>query len=825
LLLFSASDSWSNNIVQDPNNNSYKQLAEKVYLHIDRILYNSGDNIWFKAYVIDPSTNRLSENTNNLHVELISPESNIILCRSIRIEKGTGNGDFLLSDSVPAGIYRIRAYTNHMRNYGEPFFFIKEITVINPYDDDQDMNKTVEKINKSIDISFFPEGGSLVDNVTSTVAFKAVNAFGKGCDVNVKLYSSTGELITMFDSKHLGLGFFNIKPISGYTYYTIVQGKDGGETKVPLPKSFATGVAISTFLTPDKNLILSVNTNEATLPLLLGKGLSVHISSRNLVNRTTRVMADSLINNFLIPLDSIPDGIMKVTLTGFEGLPLCERLVFIQKKDDVSLKISTNKNEYKPREKVTTEISLSGDSTFAGVGDFSLSATEERFTGNSSIYPRSIVSWFLLESDVRGIVEEPSYYFDPENKNRLQDLDLLLMTQGWRDFKWKYDSLSAFKHEIGFTISGSVNRMVNNNPIDGIKINLGLFTTNSTEFIVTKTDKNGLFKFEDMDIYGMTRAFVSSTGKFENIQGRITIDPIKYTPPEIPQFKRDTVEYELKSKDILSYRKEVLIKLNNLKKYKLHDTLLIGEVIISSEKIATPNEIKVKESRKFYSTPDKELIIPVTAENFAGDVFNYLTGRIGGIRIIRGIFPCSLLFPEDVQIYIRGQFTKDVYKCSDGSEIEYKRGALILLDGYETDEFSLISILTLSMNIIDRIDILNASPLYGVRGANGVINIITKTGIRREPVKLSPNSVYTSIQGFDIPRIFYSPKYDNKTEQTFLPDYRTTLFWEPNILIETNRKTSLQYFNADNQAKISIVVEGITEEGIPVTGKINYDVK
>jgi hypothetical protein len=126
------------------------------------------------------------------------------------------------------------------------------------------------------------------------------------------------------------------------------------------------------------------------------------------------------------------------------------------------------------------------------------------------------------------------------------------MTQGWRDFKWKYDSLSAFKHEIGFTISGSVKRMANNNPIDGVKINLGLFSTNSTEFLVTKTDKNGLFKFEDMNIYGTARAFVSSTGKFENIQGRTTIDPIKFSPPETPKFKRDTVEYELKSKDILS---------------------------------------------------------------------------------------------------------------------------------------------------------------------------------------------------------------------------------------------------------------------------------
>jgi hypothetical protein len=129
------------------------------------------------------------------------------------------------------------------------------------------------------------------------------------------------------------------------------------------------------------------------------------------------------------------------------------------------------------------------------------------------------------------------------------------------------------------------------------------------------------------------------------------------------------------------------------------------------------------------------------------------------------------------------------------------------------------------MNIIDRIDVLYASPLYGMRGANGVINIITKVGVRRNPETLMPNSAYASIQGYNIPRVFYSPKYDSKTEQTFLPDYRSTIFWEPNISIERNSIAKLEYFNAGNPAKISILVEGITEEGIPLTGKVMYDVK
>ena len=620
------------------------------------------------------------------------------------------------------------------------------------------------------------------------------------------------------------MGYFNIQPGPDNTYYTVVQSGDSTETRASLPESFPAGVVIRTILNKDKNLILTVSTNEATLPMLKGVDLSVNLSSRNLINKLSKIRINSLVNNFLIPLDSIPDGILRVTLSGAEGLPLCERLVFLQKNGDVKLNISPDKTDYKPREKITAEISLSGDSTFTGVGEFSFSATEEQFTDNSSPYPASIASWFLLESDVRGTVEEPSHYFDPDNKNRLQDLDLLLMTQGWRDFVWKNHSLATFDHENGFTLSGKVQRIMNNNPIDGAKVNLGLFSEDSKEFLEMKSDKNGLYKFENLFFNGITEATISSTDKFENALGRISVDPVKYEQPVIEKLKPDTLELSLNIKDYSSLQQEATIKLNNLKKYKLSDTLMVGEVFITAKRAETAQEVKVKESRRVYSVPDKELKINPAEENYVGDVFSFISGRIGGVRVVRGQNPCSLYYPDDADVYIRGQFIIEKIKCN-GKDITIRRGALILLDGYEVNSANLSSVLTLPMNIVDRIDVLNASPLYGVRGANGVINIITLVGIRRRPEKPSPNYIYTVLNGFDVPRIFYTPDYDSKPEQTYLPDYRTTIFWEPNIKVEKNRKSTLQYFNADNPAKISIVVEGVTREGIPVTGRTGYEVK
>ncbi|MFZ0281809.1 MAG: MG2 domain-containing protein [Bacteroidales bacterium] len=569
------------------------QVAEKVYLHVDRSMYTSGEDIWFKAYVIDPSTNKLSLNTNNLHVELIAPESEIVQSRIIRVVKGTGHGDFSLPDSIPSGQYRIRAYTNHMRNYGEEKFFVKEITIVDPNETDQ-LQLPVRKIDNKIDITFFPEGGSLIDNVTSTIGFKAVNALGKGCDVTVKLYSSSGELITIFNSTHLGMGFFNLKPLTGYTYYAIVQGTDGTEIKAPIPASFPAGVTIRTLITPDKNLIVTINTNEATLPSIIGKDLNVEVSLRNLVHKTTKLKIDSLVNNFLIPLADIPDGVLRVTLGVPDGLPLCERLVFLQRNQNERLIVTTDKIEYKPREKVSVTIALSGDSTLTDTGYFSMAVVDKKLSDSSAPYSRSITSWFLLESDVRGPVEDPGNYFDPDNDKRLQELDLLLLTQGWRDFKWKYDTLTPFKHEVGFTLAGQVNRILNNNPVSGAKINAALFHMNTEEFIDTRTDKDGKFRFEELEVYGKVRTFLSSTGKMENMQGKISVEPIIYNPPPAEKLHRDTASLEITQKELASYKQEASYRLNALKKYKLSDTISIGEVTITATKIEAPQEVKVR---------------------------------------------------------------------------------------------------------------------------------------------------------------------------------------------------------------------------------------
>jgi hypothetical protein len=149
---------------------------EKVYLHIDRPYYSANDDIWIKAYLVDAMTNKLSDNSSNLYVELISSVSKIIKRLTLRIDKGTGFGDIHLGDSISSGTYQIRAYTNWMRNFGEVFFFKKEITIENPKEIKSPNQQIQEESYEKVDVQFFPEGGPLIENVYTLVGFKAVNS-------------------------------------------------------------------------------------------------------------------------------------------------------------------------------------------------------------------------------------------------------------------------------------------------------------------------------------------------------------------------------------------------------------------------------------------------------------------------------------------------------------------------------------------------------------------------------------------------------------------------------------------------------------------------
>jgi hypothetical protein len=689
-----------------------------------------------------------------------------------------------------------------MRNYGDPLFFSKEIAVINSADSSKIPDR-VKYVENKIQVSFFPEGGSLINNVSSIVAFKAVNYLGKGCDVSGKIFSSAGELVTTFKSKHLGMGTFFLRPLLGLKYYSTVRGADSIDIKTELPTSFLTGVTFSASINQNNELLITTKTNPETLALGSDNDLLLSFSIQKEVFKKLPIKIKSAVTSFVIPTDGLPDGILMLTLSTLKDLPLSERLVYIEREAPLKIQIETDKRLYGKREPVTVNVSLSEDSTIDREGNISLAVVDENLIDNTSQFPRTISSWFLLESDIRGIVEDPSYYFDPSNPDRFKDMDLLLRTQGWRDFAWKYDTV-YFPTENGFTLSGRLRKDSKNKPVEDMRVSIGIFGSKSPLIKTVPVDSTGRFKLTGIDLTGQATLIASGIGKKDHPEGFLTLDSVTYNPAKVSDsLFMVSILVENNQSKLKSY-----FKINEAirKKYKLSDTINLGEVNIISERPKDPQTVKVESSRSKYDKPDAELKITEPMDGYP-NLPELMRGKIPGVEV---------LGPKEGKytIYIRGQ-----------ASINGETLPLVLIDG---NKATFEDLLLMPVSIIDRIDVLklvSSTVIFGLQGYNGVINLITKAGGVPGVYKPVNYSVNLKISGYDAPRIFYSQQHLPDSNSDLNLDLRSTLYWNPDINLEGIKKIILNYYNGDNSSLIRIIAEGITTTGIPVTGKAEYEVR
>ncbi len=709
-----------------------------------------------------------------------------------------------------------------MRNFGDQLFFNKDITIINSSDALKTFSDSIKNIGNKPEISFFPEGGSLVDGVTSLVGFKAVDATGKGCGISGKVYSSHGDTVASFNSTFKGMSTFNLTPAPGEQYYSIIYDNNGDSAKTQIQKSLKTGVVLNVSEKRPGELDIAIRTNKETLPALKDHDLSLKVSFHNTVFNTISFRVKSLNSHMTLKTDEFPDGIVSLTIYDFEGNPFCERLAFVHNNDDEELTVKTDKPVYATRDSVSVRISVSDRTVQDQDAFLSLSASNEESEDGAHLYSTNISSWFLLESDVRGNIETPSYYFDRSNADRLKNLDNLLLTQGWRDFKWKYEN--NFETENGFTISGRARKKLVNEPLDNSSVTLGLFEGKKLSLYLVPVDSTGRFLIRGIDFTGKTSLIASITNDKDKLKGWLILDSLNYMPEEV-NIKNVNVRQVIKYDPIKSVSKSSMESNDSLKnyksndnlrkKYKLSDTIDIGEVTIKPKPKFEPwNKLEQYTPRRQNEMnlrtlfPDREL--PVTADF---EIYNSLPQLLS--------MKLHIYYNDRPQVVeVTGFRTTQVPGKSSCNKMT---NPLTMLNGMEVGYESIEAI---PISLVERIDVLcpiNGELQWGERGGNGVVSILMKSDWS------SPNITYHSvnklINGYNEPRIFYSPKHHSSLNADKKPDLRTTMFWEPNIKAENNKEVLLNYYNSDNPSKVKLIVEGITSRGIPVTGFTEYEVK
>jgi hypothetical protein len=252
----------------------------------------------------------------------------VLLQGKIGIDSGRGNGSFLLPASIRSGNYLIRAYTNWMRNFGSNTFFKQPITIINP-----NKKPELKKANTpdSIRVDFFPEGGNFVNGLDNNIAFKIMDANGKG--INAKGFIVSGkDTITTFQTEKFGMGRFSLNPEKGKSYQAIIQSNNSTVFKelrnalnngwVMQVKNESNGLSINVAcnIISEQAVFLFIHTGKdikkaVILPLINGKATAY------------------------IDKSELGDGVSEITVFNEKREPVSERLYFKQPENVMQIKI------------------------------------------------------------------------------------------------------------------------------------------------------------------------------------------------------------------------------------------------------------------------------------------------------------------------------------------------------------------------------------------------------------------------------------------------------------------------------------------------------
>jgi len=765
--------------------------VEKVHMHLDKPYYATGDTLWFKAYVVVGSRHELSALSNVLNVELIDSRDSVKQHIKLFVKNGLCQGDLDLPFTLESGNYRIRAYTNWMRNAGDEYFLDKTINIINP--GIVSKSKPVDKTNaisnlpakpviQKVDVQFLPEGGNRAIGIASKIAFKATASNGLGTAINGIVTDEQNNTVATFESSHLGMGVFMLTAEAGKTYNAKIKLADSTIKIVQLPKAVNTGYVLNVSPAgPDHIRVIAQNASDAqngTITLVAQSGGVIYYEGKS------KPGSNSFITT--IAKSKFPTGIVQFTLLSSTGEPLNERLMFVQNNDQLKMDVSTEKQIYSPQQKVKINLTAKTNDSNPVQGSFSVSVIDETKAPADDVNENTILSNLLLTSDLKGYIEKPGYYFASADQKTADDLDALMLTQGYRRFEWKKAENTSYEAETGLSISGYL-KTINNKPIPNGKIQL--FTTGGAFFTAdTTSDIKGHFAFKNLFFNDSTKFMLQGATEKERYNLQISLDINKQKVGKnknAPDMLTDDNSNNLPA----SFAESSKIKYEAQVKYHITDkSKLLKEVTINDH---TAPVLKYSDNLGGPGFADFVLTAKDIASFQCGFITTCLEGRIPGIGLSSGGVNSFLYLT----------------KIAKGKPVPM----LVLIDGSPGD----INMLTPnSIESIEFLTTMGRTAIYGGKGSVGVVIITTKRGADEVDMTIpSPGTVTYRAKGFYKVREFYSPQYDDPKTNKEIADLRTTIYWNPMLQTDKDGNASFEYFNAGSKGNYKVVVEGIDVNG------------
>lgn len=452
------------------------QIQERFYIQTDNNCYFVGDTLWYKAFALRADSLVATNLSKLLYVELLTPDGYLVARnRHVISSDGTTNGQFFLEDSLYSGYYEIRAYTKWQLNFNETIhphsnfrqhnlFYNKELReayfrqpeglysrvlpiyekplTAGDYGDKRIIPRPKQRVyvdKPELKVTFYPEGGQLVQGLDSRIAFEVTDNDGKGLDL-------TG----IFDNNQVirsnkeGRGVFDYS--SAKQYGKVRFSYNGKDVSFRLPDVSPSGGIINY---DHKQRTVRISSHGVDMG-------AMSISCRGVLYHFDRLSG----NNALIELSSLslPSGINEVVVYDTNAQPLASRLFFVNNNDRERLmecKVSTTEvlndtAKVAPYSPVSLDIKGNMPHTFCV-------SVRDNNVEELSYDDGNIMTDFLLTGELKGFVANPAQYFPRKEENieeASKKLDLLMMVQGWRRYK-RIDKL-RYLPERNLTYQGVV---------------------------------------------------------------------------------------------------------------------------------------------------------------------------------------------------------------------------------------------------------------------------------------------------------------------------------------------------------------------------------
>lgn len=847
--------------------NEYPQ--EKVHIHMDKPYYTVGDSIWFKAYIVNAEQNELSNLSKILYVDLINEKDSVKKSLRLPVVAGLAWGDFVLTDSLSEGNYRIRAYTNWMRNFGEEYYFDKVIKI---------GNSLSSQITGSVSYSFSKTGNH--ENVQALISYTDRNGApvaGKDVSYNIQLDArnvAKGKGTT--DAKgNLLINFTNTQPFllkSGKINTTVKLDNETTVSKVFLVKATSGDVDVQFF--PEGGQMVNGIRSKIGFKAVGADGLSREVTGvvsdkdkKNIIEFKSEhagmgcfALVPETGNSYTatIKFDDGSEKQVKLPAAAASGYVLS---VGNMDAENLSVKISSSPDLVNKGEIILVAQS-NGTAKFVAKNNFN-KATLSAFIPKNR-FPSGILQLTLFNTSYQPVAERLVFI-------RHQDPFKVSI----RTDKPSYREREKVKMDL--TVVDSTGK-----PVVG---DFSLAVTNESKIPFDDTEETTIFSnlllssdlkgYIEKPNYYFTDVSEDKAKQLDNlmlIQGwrRFTWKnllsgsfPNVAFKPEKGISISGTVK-TLGGKPVAGGKVMLLASkgtgmlldtVTNAEGRFSFDNLEFNDstrFVVQARNAKDKKNVEIELDRvppqlvtKSKNSPDIEL-------NINTSLLPYLKARQNDFAELRrsGLLRRNIMLQE-VKIVekketiknssnLNGAGNADAVITSDKLQscpsldlclqglvagviiqngIAYSTRSLntpmqIIVDGMyvEPDFLSMIS--PTDVESIEVLRTIGNLAIYGMRGGGGVLIINTKRGEPGSAIRsYAPGITTYSPQGYYIGREFYSPNYDNPKVSKELPDLRTTVFWSPNILTDTTGKGKCEFFTGGEPGTYKVVAEGLDGKG------------